>query len=73
MSGEQAAPLEASFESGGEICRAWHFLPRNGNMAKYSRIPCVVMAHGFGGTRDAGLAPYAQRFAAEGLHVLVFD
>lgn len=73
MSGEQAAPLEASFESGGEICRAWHFLPRNGNMAKYGRIPCVVMAHGFGGTRDAGLAPYAQRFAAEGFHVLVFD
>jgi uncharacterized protein len=35
--------------------------------------PCVVMAHGLGGTRDAGLEPYAERFAAAGLRVLLFD
>jgi pimeloyl-ACP methyl ester carboxylesterase len=31
------------------------------------------MAHGFGGTRDASLAPYAERFAAAGMNVLLFD
>jgi pimeloyl-ACP methyl ester carboxylesterase len=31
------------------------------------------MAHGFGATRDASLAPYAERFAAAGMHVLLFD
>jgi pimeloyl-ACP methyl ester carboxylesterase len=31
------------------------------------------MAHGLGGTRDAGLEPYAERFAAAGLRVLLFD
>ena len=36
-------------------------------------LPCVVMAHGLGGTRDAGLAPFAQRFAEAGLMVLCFD
>jgi uncharacterized protein len=32
-----------------------------------------VMAHGLGATRDASLAPYAERFAAAGMHVLLFD
>jgi alpha-beta hydrolase superfamily lysophospholipase len=31
------------------------------------------MAHGFGGTRDCGLLPYAEGFAAAGLDVLLFD
>ncbi|QWC83973.1 alpha/beta hydrolase [Nocardioidaceae bacterium] len=35
--------------------------------------PCVVMAHGFGCTRDGGLAAYAAAFAAAGCDVLVFD
>lgn len=73
MNNEDAPPLEVAFESGGGICRAWHFLPQNESMAKYLRTPCIVMGHGFGGTRDAGLAPYARRFAAQGMHVVVFD
>lgn len=35
--------------------------------------PCVVMAHGFSLTMRDGLSPYADAFAAAGLHVLVFD
>ena len=31
------------------------------------------MGHGFGATKDAGLEPFAERFAAAGLDVLVFD
>ena len=37
------------------------------------RRPCVVLAHGFGGTVDSGLMPYAERFAAAGLDALAFD
>lgn len=35
--------------------------------------PCVVMAHGFGCTRDGGLEPFAEAFAAAGCHVVTFD
>ena len=35
--------------------------------------PCVVMAHGLGGTKDSGLAPFAEALAAAGLDVLAFD
>jgi pimeloyl-ACP methyl ester carboxylesterase len=31
------------------------------------------MGHGFGATKDAGLEPFAERFAAAGLDVVVFD
>jgi pimeloyl-ACP methyl ester carboxylesterase len=31
------------------------------------------MAHGFGGTINAGLEPYAHRFAEAGIHALIFD
>ena len=52
----------------GVTCRAWHFVPEVDDDA-----PCVVMGHGLGATRDAGLTPYAERFAAEGMHAIVFD
>lgn len=35
--------------------------------------PCVVMAHGLGGTRDTGLSGFAEAFAGAGLDVLLFD
>ncbi|MGJ9422944.1 alpha/beta hydrolase [Aeromicrobium sp. CF3.5] len=35
--------------------------------------PCVVMAHGFGCTRDGGLAAFAERFADAGCQVVTFD
>ncbi len=37
------------------------------------RRPCVVMAHGFAGTVDSGLLPFAERFAAAGLDAMAFD
>ena len=64
---------DVTFTSAGVTCAAWHlegsgdaFLGTNGR-------PCVVMAHGFGGTRDTGLLGYAEGFAAAGLDVLLFD
>lgn len=60
---------DITFTSHGTLCRAWLYRPSEATGA----VPCVVMAHGFGATRDASLEPYAQRFAAAGLAVLVFD
>jgi fermentation-respiration switch protein FrsA (DUF1100 family) len=62
---------EVSFGSRGATCRAWRYSP-DGSSDGTLR-PCVVMAHGFGATRDASLEPYAERFAAAGMHVLLFD
>lgn len=36
-------------------------------------VPCVVMAHGFSGTRDDGLPPYAEAFRDAGFAVILFD
>jgi dienelactone hydrolase len=67
-----ATPLrrEVAFLSDGVTCRAWLYEPA----ADVARpAPCIVMAHGLGGTRDASLPPYAERFAAAGFYVLLFD
>ena len=58
------------FASGGVTCRAWAYAPATPTLRA---APCIVMAHGLGGTRDASLEPYAERFAAAGFHVLLFD
>jgi uncharacterized protein len=57
------------FSSGGVRCAAWLYRP----VGSVAPAPCVVMAHGFGLTRDACLERYADRFAKSGLAVLVFD
>jgi uncharacterized protein len=64
---------ETSLTSGRDVCGAWH-LPATGDaFAGAAGRPCVVMAHGFGGTRDTGLLGYAEGFAVAGLDVLLFD
>ncbi len=62
-----------SFESNGVTCRAWRYTATDNALETASGRPCVVMAHGFGGTRDTGLAGYAEGFAEAGLDVLLFD
>lgn len=58
---------DITFASEGARCAAWLYRPEN------PRGSCVVMAHGFGGTREGRLDAYAERFAAAGHHALVFD
>jgi fermentation-respiration switch protein FrsA (DUF1100 family) len=62
-----------SFPSHGETCAAWHLAGEDDAFAGERGRPCVVMAHGFGGTRDSGLLPFAEAFAEAGLDVLLFD
>ena len=64
---------DVTFESGGDTCAAWLYLPREDNPAASTARPCVVMAHGFGLTRVGALGQFAERFAAAGLTVLAFD
>ncbi|MGQ9573864.1 MAG: alpha/beta hydrolase [Thermoguttaceae bacterium] len=64
---------EICFRSRGRTCHAWLYRPPIGGLQRSRTSPCVVMAHGLGGTRDAGLVAFAERFAAAGFAALVFD
>lgn len=64
---------DITFASAGTTCAAWHYSGRTADFETEAGRPCVVMAHGFSGTRDAGLEGYAEGFAAAGLDVLLFD
>ncbi|MFO1432262.1 MAG: alpha/beta fold hydrolase [Candidatus Competibacteraceae bacterium] len=61
---------DVEFTSQGVVCRAWLYMPVRPDARP---APCIVMAPGLGGTRDAGLEPYARRFADAGYVVLLFD
>ena len=61
---------DAIFLSGGVTCRAWVYVP---DASVRRPAPCIVMAHGLSGTRDASLEPYAERFSAAGFYVVLFD
>lgn len=69
MGSQPRTITELRFSSGNTACAADLHLPATTT----ARVPCVVMAHGFTGTRDLGLARYAARFAAAGIATLVFD
>jgi len=60
---------DCSFTSDTESCAAW-FYPA---ATSAHLAPVVVMAHGLSGTRRDGLGPFAERFAAAGVHALLFD
>src|SRR5690349_10977935 len=64
---------DLTFLSNGTPCAAWHLTGAGDAFTSADGRPCVVMAHGFGGTRDTGLLDYADGFAAAGLDVLLFD
>lgn len=64
---------DVAFLSAGVRCAGWHLTAAVDTFAADRGRPCVVMAHGFGGTRDTGLLAYAEGFAAAGFDVLLFD
>ncbi|MCW2785767.1 MAG: alpha/beta hydrolase [Marmoricola sp.] len=66
-------PETLTFSSQGTPCSAWLFRATHDGLAGAAGRPVVVMAHGLGGTKDSGLAPFAEAFAAAGLDALVFD
>jgi uncharacterized protein len=60
---------EVDFTVDGTPVNAWLYLPRDLSR----RVPCVVLAHGLGGTKAMGLDGYASRFQDAGLAALAFD
>jgi fermentation-respiration switch protein FrsA (DUF1100 family) len=65
---------EVEFRSDGVRCRATHLQGLEEEyLGEDGLRPCVVLGHGFAGTVDSGLLPYAERFAAAGLDALAFD
>ncbi len=65
-----SARSDVVFRVDGAELAAWWFQP---DEPAKTPSPCIVMAHGLGGTRDAGLEPYARAFADAGFAVLLFD
>lgn len=69
-----AAPFvrrDVRFWSEGVTCAAWYYVPAG--MAPGEPRPAIVMAHGLSAVKEMGLDRFAERFAAAGFVVLVFD
>jgi uncharacterized protein len=60
---------DVEFDAAGTILRGWLFEPE----AVDTKLPAVVMAHGFSALKEMDLDRYAEAFAAAGLAVLVYD
>lgn len=61
--------VDVRFASGPDACAAWLYEPAPAE----PRGPVIVMAHGLGAVKEMRLDAFAERFAAEGYRVLVFD
>jgi fermentation-respiration switch protein FrsA (DUF1100 family) len=70
---ETARPLKSrkdvSFHVKGTKISAWLYLPENVS----GPVPCIIMSHGFGGTKDILLERYALRYIEAGYAALTFD
>jgi uncharacterized protein len=62
------ARSDVTFRSGDDTCAAWLYRPDGDGPH-----PIVVLAHGFGATRQGRLWAFAERFAEAGLAALAFD
>jgi pimeloyl-ACP methyl ester carboxylesterase len=60
--------VTANFTNGGDECAGWLYRPD-----RPAEPPVVVMAAGFGSRRSFGLPAIAERFAARGYAVYLFD
>jgi len=66
MATKTTARRDVAFNSSGDVCRAWLFMP------DVERPPLVILGHGLGATREYGLEAFARRFADAGIAALVF-
>ena len=67
--GRRPSRKNVSFTVKGTSISAWLYLPEDPS----APVPCIIMAHGLGGTKNAGLDAYAVRFQEAGFAVLAFD
>jgi fermentation-respiration switch protein FrsA (DUF1100 family) len=69
MAMENVSKTEVFFSSGDLKCCADLYVPTN----HQAKLPCIVMGHGFSGTKDFAIPAFANQFAANGFAVLAFD
>jgi fermentation-respiration switch protein FrsA (DUF1100 family) len=60
---------DVSFKVKGMSISAWLYVPEDLS----SPVPCIIMGHGFGGTKDMIMESYALRYQEAGFAVLAFD
>ncbi len=60
---------DVTFQVKGTSISAWLYLPEDLS----APVPCIVMGHGFGGTKDMIMESYALRYQEAGFAVLAFD
>jgi cephalosporin-C deacetylase-like acetyl esterase len=60
---------DVSFKVKDTSLRAWLYLPEDRSVP----VPCIIMGHGLGATKNTGLDSYAIRFWEAGFGVLAFD
>jgi fermentation-respiration switch protein FrsA (DUF1100 family) len=60
---------DIAFESSGLVCRGWFYPAQKVS----GPAPAIVMSHGITAVKEQYLDRYAERFAAEGFAVVVFD
>jgi dienelactone hydrolase len=58
---------DVTFDSNGDTCAAWLFLPEG-----VERPPVVILGHGLGATREMRLDAFAERFAEAGIAAMAF-
>ncbi|MFE0433216.1 alpha/beta hydrolase, partial [Citrobacter freundii] len=64
---------DIKFISQGITCAAWYIPATTDKFINDNGRPCIVMAHGFGGTRDTGLLEFAKPFSEAGIDAFIFD
>ena len=67
MSGHTVTRHDVAFDSSGDTCAAWLFLPDG-----VTNPPVVILGHGLGATREMRLDAFAERFAQAGIAALAF-
>ena len=60
---------DVTFKVKGTSISAWLYLPEDLS----APVPCIIMGHGFGGTKDMIMESYALRYQEAGFAVLAFD
>ncbi len=66
----ESTKMNISFLSNGLLIKGWLFLPVD---SSHKKLPAIVMAPGFSGTRECNYQFFASNFSKEGFAVLLFD
>lgn len=68
QAGAPSCRTSVSFMVDGMEVSAWYYKPTG-----IDKAPCVIMSHGFGGTKDMALEKYALKYVENGIAVLLYD